>query len=97
MDLPVGKKIDSVQARSDVPPTIERGDKGWPFGIILETLICLDRLPALSTAGADNLLLTIGSEGHEWSSNVVAEGTDLRADAPNELIGMERRRPKLRE
>ena len=62
----------------------------------------LDQITAaLSAAGADNLgafrRITVGSKSHEWPSNGIAEGTDLRADAPNKLIGMERCRSKLRE
>ena len=37
----------------------------------------------------------VGCEGHERSSKRITEGTDLRADASNELIRMESRRSKL--
>ena len=54
---------------------------------------------ALSATSARNFWAfggtAVGCEGHERSSKQITEGTDLRADASNELVRMESRRPKL--
>lgn len=60
----------------------------------------LDRVAsALSATSARNFWAfgwtAVGCEGHERSPKRIAEGTDLRADASNELVRMESRRSKL--